>query len=987
MDEESRLLNRYVRPIYDAIDNRQYKSAIKLCQHKKVAHLDIVQVLRAHCLERIGRVDEALDICRAVQKKKPTDDTLLNTMFLVFRLAGCEHEMLPTFEYACSHGEPNEELLQSLFFAYVRKGDLLKQQQTALKMFKAFNSLKHMCWASLSMMLQVEHGGAPVKMLALAEKMLQKTLRESKKNDGEALQLLLQIIELQSKPTDALAAFDEFANVVEEEPSHDDHHGHGHGHGHGHSHGHGESCSHGHDEPMAKGRAAEGEGVYEEDIELGPMQTIDKLSVEAGLAKAAGDWARCVKTYETLLQEHNADDWTFLKEYTNARFHMNQDLAAVETELTKYFAALQAAKGNEKLRGPRLILVHLQSELLEKHREQKAKPAKIQEAEQTLVQLILAYIEQFYSKTCCFSDLKAYLQLEKLSPATRKTFVDKIRTMFKEAKGVPAVSQSDEERAAGLNRLNRRLLALKILCFVGEYSESRCSIADLEELVVSLVNEYEVSSWMNLGSTGGQREVQYTDDLLLLAANLLLAIYQRAPTKRNVLFEAAALLEYGLEKSSCNFQMKILLCRVYAYLGACEAMLKRHEELDVKHIQLDSLSFLVFDKMLALCHFPEAQRLCESIARLHRSSASETPEYITRSYRFGVYTKVIDMTDFLHKKMEKSHTLAMARTELENFGLTIALANGPSKLHELLVSAEADTRLKTIDDMLASELSSNQHREVTVHWFKSALVGAGDSFPLDNSALVEVDRSANFESSIQWMKLYAAVQHLLRAVALGDHASAATSLEQYKQHVDQLGLVADSQDAKTKLWQWSNGIMSAVVQSIAAGDNDAQLEAVSHELTTLQEQTPELLDALLASVVTTADDSSVISPFGMNAMAALLNQGGLWATAALTSGLRFHSKKRSGSKRADSEAKCVSAFRGVLKTLQESYARLETEVGRLQVTSGSTAGGSIKAAPQHLDAARAKVDQLVQASYTTLQSRLSNMFRDRAALLRLALQK
>ncbi len=134
MSDDFRVMSRFVRPIYDAIDQRQYKTALKLCLHKKVCHLDIVLVLKAHCLERTGKTEEALTICRSVQQRKPTDETLLNTMYLVFRLCGCEQEMLPTYEHACAVvSPPNEELLISLFLSYARQGEFLKQQQTALR--------------------------------------------------------------------------------------------------------------------------------------------------------------------------------------------------------------------------------------------------------------------------------------------------------------------------------------------------------------------------------------------------------------------------------------------------------------------------------------------------------------------------------------------------------------------------------------------------------------------------------------------------------------------------------------------------------------------------------------------------------------------------------------------------------------------------------------------------------------------------------------
>lgn len=1000
-DENARLMNRFVRPIYDAIDNRQYKVALKHCAHKKVAHLDIVLVLKAHCLERTDKTDEALEICRSVQKRKPTDDTLLNTMNLVFKLAGCEHEMLPTFEHACAHVDPpNEELFSSLFFAYARRGEFLKQQQTALKMFKAFGGVKYMSWASLSMMLQVQHGGAPAKMLALAERMQLKTLRDLKSNDGEALQLLVLIMQLQDKHEDALAAFDElvqpFDRVKDDTKV---------------------PCTkkspfagvwadgaHDHDCPghSPKSRSAEGKGTYEEDIELGPMIDIDRLTLEASLAKSVKNWERTAAVYQTLLEKHNGDDWTFLKEFIAARFELDDDLATVEKDVRAFLTQLQGRPGNELLRGPRLAVIHLLSEKLARLHAVQASEDALAKVETQIEEQIMLYIERFFTKTCCFTDLQQYLALflsgsESVSSAARARLVDRIAKMSTESISVKS-SEDEGDRKEALGKLNRRLLALKTLRFLGFYDdEAKFPVAELEKLVQALVNEYEATNWLNVGSTGGQREVQNTDNLLLLAAHFLIDAYQRTTSsggRRELLVHAAALLEYGLDKSAYNFQMKLLLSRVYGYLGAGEAMLSRHAELDVKHVQLDSLSFLVLDKMLQLCHFPEARRLTDAIDRLHRSTAHDTPEYISRSYKTGVYSKVVDMTGFLYQRMKKSHTLAISKGEVLLFALFDAAANGPAKLHDLLVSSAFEKGVAGLDAMLANsdELSRNQHREVIVQWTPHAVVPTGDAFPADDEKLVECDRSADFEKSVVWLKLRACVAKMLQSAALGE-TEALVALE--KEHVGfltQLKLVGSSETPlsfQQRVWQWSAQAVGAAVKLIAGsdGNEDGSVASVFAELqssfASIAEEIPSVLVFQSSSSSSSSGDGeTALSPYGVSTMSLLLGECGLWTLCLLSVVLRATHKKK--SKRDD-----VSALRALLKQLQESYAALETQVGALRFGSSSDAkkNGNGKQAAGDLAAAERKAAVNVRASCVTLQSRLTQLLHDRAAAIRLVLQK
>lgn len=84
-------MERKLRPIYDAIDARNYKQGLKLCTsyNKKSEVLPpLVLVLKALCLERLAKREEALLLCDQVVATVPTDETLLNTLVLVYKTMG-----------------------------------------------------------------------------------------------------------------------------------------------------------------------------------------------------------------------------------------------------------------------------------------------------------------------------------------------------------------------------------------------------------------------------------------------------------------------------------------------------------------------------------------------------------------------------------------------------------------------------------------------------------------------------------------------------------------------------------------------------------------------------------------------------------------------------------------------------------------------------------------------------------------------------------
>ena len=52
-----------MQPIKDAIKDRQYSNAVRLCEKKDIANLVLVKALKAHALSKVGRVDDARMLC------------------------------------------------------------------------------------------------------------------------------------------------------------------------------------------------------------------------------------------------------------------------------------------------------------------------------------------------------------------------------------------------------------------------------------------------------------------------------------------------------------------------------------------------------------------------------------------------------------------------------------------------------------------------------------------------------------------------------------------------------------------------------------------------------------------------------------------------------------------------------------------------------------------------------------------------------------
>jgi len=201
-----------VRPIWDAVDSRQYKAALKLCTGLLAKHptSPYALALKALILERMGKPDEALSVSLNAKELLYSDnifhfdDLTLSTLQIVFQRLDRLDLATSCYEYACTKYPSNLELMMGLFNCYVREYSYVKQQQTALKMYKTVGEERFLLWAVCSIQLQVHFTSGGVKLLALAEALLKKHINSHSLHEPEALALYISILEQQEKYDAAL---------------------------------------------------------------------------------------------------------------------------------------------------------------------------------------------------------------------------------------------------------------------------------------------------------------------------------------------------------------------------------------------------------------------------------------------------------------------------------------------------------------------------------------------------------------------------------------------------------------------------------------------------------------------------------------------------------------------------------------------------------------------------------------------------------------
>ncbi len=124
-----------VRAVYEALDGRKHKLALKLLTPllEKKPDNPQLRILKALALLRLGNRDEAIKIAREMKslREVENDEHLLNNLAIVFREGGYPAEATECFVGAWEKQPQNEDLGLCVFAAYGKERNFLRQQQVS----------------------------------------------------------------------------------------------------------------------------------------------------------------------------------------------------------------------------------------------------------------------------------------------------------------------------------------------------------------------------------------------------------------------------------------------------------------------------------------------------------------------------------------------------------------------------------------------------------------------------------------------------------------------------------------------------------------------------------------------------------------------------------------------------------------------------------------------------------------------------------------
>ncbi|KAG2672979.1 hypothetical protein I3760_13G067800 [Carya illinoinensis] len=603
---------RRVRPIWDAIDSRQFKNALKHSASllAKYPNSPYALALKALILERMGKPEEALSVCLSAKEllyKNDTflmDDLTLSTLQIVFQRLDHLDLARSCYEYACGKSPNNLELMMGLFNCYVREYSFVKQQQTAIKMYKLVGEERFLLWAVCSIQLQVFCGNGGEKLLLLAEGLLKKHVASHSLHEPEALIVYISVLEQQAKYGDALE--------------------------------------------ILSGK-------------LGSLFVIDvdRLRIQGRLLARAGDYSDAANIFQKIL-ELSPDDWECFLHYLGCLLeddtnwcngvpndpilpskHMDCKLSHLKEEVfdsrmsdaSEFVQKLQAGTSDNTLRCPYLANLEVERR---KHLYGKGDDDKLMDA-------LMQYFFRFGHLACFTSDVEVFLEV--LTTDKKTEFLEKLKKGSESLSTVPT------------KVLGQSITILKVQEVVGKMY--KLSKSELEGSAVQMVELYCRN--LPLSKDLDPQENMHGEELLSMACNVLVQLFWRT-RHLGYFIEAIMILEFGLTIRRYVWQYKILLLHLYSLVGALSSAYECYKSLDAKNILMETVSHHILPQMLVSPLWVDLNNLLKDYLKFMDDHFRESADLTFLAYRHRNYSKVIEFVQF-KEQLQHSNQYLVARVE------------------------------------------------------------------------------------------------------------------------------------------------------------------------------------------------------------------------------------------------------------------------------------------------------------------------------------
>lgn len=400
----------------------------------------------------------------------------------------------------------------------------------------------------------------------------------------------------------------------------------------------------------------------ETGVALAPKQQVMEKQAECLQKQEKFADARLV--FESLLLEY-PDNFTYWKKHMECCLaHRQDDINGFQP--TEQFAEkiVEESKSDKyPKRGPRLISVEIASKRIQQ--AAKIGGAVSPDLVGGAVKAIIEYGDLFGSKaSCAYTDLEPYLCIT--MEQSNDDQVVELLQWLRSIRDAPEPEDGAERKRHQRSYIFSVKLTHRIIANHDNLAEAW--LPDWKDLVRTWKQTHTTEEPTQVGLGGGdrfqlfaldtnhfplayvQKESLPGDDLILLAIQQIL----RGEPSVNDFFVAAVLIEAGITNSPSNGTLKIAALDIYSRLNAASRSWAIYQELQIKHIQLDTCTYLILPVLLSGGFYQEILKVSKGLLMLHTSVVRETCEFMGRAMDNGILSKADEFMLFQREKMTSS---------------------------------------------------------------------------------------------------------------------------------------------------------------------------------------------------------------------------------------------------------------------------------------------------------------------------------------------
>ncbi|KAJ8977006.1 hypothetical protein NQ317_018376 [Molorchus minor] len=274
------------------------------------------------------------------------------------------------------------------------------------------------------------------------------------------------------------------------------------------------------------------------------------------------------------------------------------------------------------------------------------------------------------------------------------------------------------------HQMQRHLCALQLSMLCG--SHRNLSADHLKALITALSLHYQ-HGYQSYGKNLLSTDLGPSDPYALMAAHVLYNLAQTEKSSDSVII-ALILLENLLKNSPSNFHAKLLVIRLYHTLGCGLSAHDMYNNLDVKHLQLDSLGYITLRKVTNdWIVFPVFNSF-DLTLKFFSSNYKDSSDHLTFSYKFGSFIKLDEFMDFRERLNNSLHYTLVA---IDTIILSFMECGHIESLYSIDISPK-DNKIEW------ESLRDNHDLSVCVSWDPEIINGPPEDWP-DTKALFEQD--------------------------------------------------------------------------------------------------------------------------------------------------------------------------------------------------------------------------------------------------------